>query len=97
MTTWLQGALEHDEEKVMSNLITAPLSLGSVDRAIEVVRPRQRQRALPRALVPGLVQRATGLIAFIAFAPLVLAAVTAVLVVLIAKLLFALVTVGFER
>jgi hypothetical protein len=81
----------------MSNSITAPLSLGSVDRAIEVILPEQRQRARPRTPVPRLLRRAAELMTVIAFAPLVLATVATVLLVLVAKLLLALVAVGFER
>ena len=81
----------------MSNSLIAPLSLDSIGRAVQVVLPRQQQRVVSRAPVPRLLRRAAELITVIAFAPLVLAAVAAVLLVLIAKLLLALVTVGFER
>jgi len=75
---------------------TAAQTLESVDRATEVVLRRQPVRTWSGVPAPRPMQRSAQALAVIAFAPLMLAAVSALLLVLIAKLCFALVAMVFE-
>jgi len=81
--------------KSMSNAATA-FSLDYIDHAVEVDHQRERSRTAHGALTPQAVRRSLELVAMMVFAPFVLAAVCAVLLMAVAKLLFALVALGFE-
>ena len=77
------------------NTSTVALSLDSIDRGAGVVLPRHGQRA-SHAPVAKTLQQSANVIAALAIAPLVLAAFAALLFAFTAKLIVALVAVGFE-
>src|SRR5690348_3471243 len=73
--------------KSMSNAATA-FSRDYIDHAIEVDQQRERSRTAHGALRRQALRRSLELLAVMVFAPLVLAAVCAVLLMAVAKLLF---------
>ena len=76
---------------------TTALSPAYLDKAVELVLPRPRRTTLRRTPTSRLLQRFAQLMGVIAIAPVALAAVSVALLMLIAKLLFALIAVAFER
>jgi heme O synthase-like polyprenyltransferase len=76
---------------------TTSQTLDSLDRAFDPEAHRSRARVLARGLVPSHLRRLGGGIGVISLAVFLIAAMSALVLMLLAKLVFAFVAVGFER
>jgi hypothetical protein len=81
----------------MNLAATTSQTLDSLDRAFDPAAHRCRTRVLPRGLVARQLRRFGGGIGVIAFAVLLIAAMSALVLMFLAKLVIAFVAVGFER
>ena len=80
----------------MNSPATTALTVDSFDGALDSSAHQSRSRVLARGLVPSQLRRLGGGIGVIALAPFLIAAMSALALMFLAKLVFALVAVGFE-
>ena len=76
---------------------TTAQTLDSVDRAFDPAAHRSRARVLSRGLVPSQLRRLGGGFGVIALALFLIAALSALVLMFLARFVFALAAVGFER
>jgi hypothetical protein len=81
----------------MNSPSTTSPTLDPLNRAFASAAHQSRSRVLARGLVPNQLRRLGRVIGVIALAPFLIAAMSALVLMLLAKLVFALVAVGFER
>jgi hypothetical protein len=76
---------------------TTAQTLDSFDRAFDPAARRGRARVLARSLVPSRLRRLGGGIGVIALGAFLIGALSALVLMFLARFVFALVAVGFER